>query len=281
MDSFEEAMALMPAELVQAMERYKGFLPEEIRLRCGHRPALFYAGEEHPLEAMPINEETLVRILQRATGASLYQASAALREGYYCTGSLRIGVCGQTTAGRGTGFAHFSSIAVRLPHECRDACDTLKKELTRGGFRNTLILSPPGGGKTTALRNLIRLLSDDGMRIGVIDERGELSADVYDLGRCSDVVSGMNKLSGALLLLRSMAPQLIAADEITAPEDIAAIEEIVGCGTSLLVTAHGKNLADLNTRDSYRRLMNRGVFQRAVLIHIRGNKRHYEVRSLV
>lgn len=280
MDSFDEAMSLMPTELVQAMERHRIFSPEEIRLRCGRQPSLFYAGKEHCVASQPVEEEMLLKILQKATGASLYQAAAALREGYYCSGTLRLGVCGQASRGTGTGFSHFTSLAVRLSHECLGACDTLKNELTRGGFRNTLILSPPGGGKTTALRNLIRLLADDGIRIGVIDERGELSSGVYDLGRCSDVISGMNKLSGALLLLRSMSPQLIAADEITAPEDIAAIEEIVGCGTALLVTAHANRVSDLDKRDRYRRLLERGIFQRAVEIRTSGTDRRYEVREL-
>ncbi len=281
MDPFAAALELMPRKYVAALESYARFRPEELRLRVGRAPAVCFGFGEHPLDASPVEEEDLVRVLQKATGASLYSAADSLRQGYFCVGPLRLGVCGRTCAPeRGSGFSTYSSLNLRIARELRGICAEAARALTRSGFVNTLILSPPGGGKTTALRDLIRLLADGGTRIGVIDERGELSERLYDLGRCSDVISGTDKLSGALLLLRSMTPQIIAADEISAPEDLAAMREIHGCGTGILATAHACGPDDLLRRESYRELVGCGVFRRALVIRAVSGARRYELREL-
>lgn len=281
MDPFAAALALLPQKYVPALEPYARYHPEELRLRVGQAPALSYGFSEHPVSAPKLEEEDLVRVLQKATGASLYSAAESMRKGYFSTGTLRLGVCGRASVQEhGTGYSRYSSISVRLARELPDVCKEAACELYGDGFVNTLILSPPGGGKTTALRDLIRILADGGTRVGVIDERGELDEKLYDLGRCSDVISGTDKLSGALLLLRSMTPQVIAADEISAPQDIAAIREIYGCGTGIVATAHACGTEDLKRRESYRELLRCGVFRKALIIRAVRGKRRYEVKEL-
>ena len=116
--------------------------------------------------------------------------------------------------------------------------------------------------------------------MGVIDERGELSGGVFDLGRCSDVITGTDKLSGALLLLRSMSPQIIAADEISAPQDLLAVEEIYGCGVGLLASAHAADREDLMRRSAYRVLIEKKIFTRLLVIRRGGGKRSYELEAI-
>ena len=281
MDSFSAALELMPKKYVPDLKAHSGRVPEEIRLRVGQAPSVYYGGRERLFSREKVAEEDLVRILEKATGASLYSAAESMRRGFFCTGMLRIGICGKVSAGSaGRGFESYSSLCVRLAHECRGICRSAADRLCENGFENTLILSAPGGGKTTALRDLIRIFSDEGKRVGVVDERGELSREYFDLGRCSDVISGLDKLSGALLLLRSMTPQIIAADEISAPEDLAAMEEIFGCGIGILATAHALDCGDLTRRASYGSLIEKGVFRQALLIRQENGERIYELRKL-
>ena len=281
MDSFSEALALLPKQYASLLNQNRRFDPEELRLRLGRPPSMVIQGAEHPLALPPVREEELSAVLEKATGASLYRAAEALRQGYFCTDSLRLGVCGNVTAQNGgTGFTSYSSLCIRLAHDCRGICSRAAEELFADGLENTLILSPPGGGKTTALRDLIRNLSCRGVRIGVIDERGELSNRVFDLGPCTDVITGSDKLSGALLLLRSMAPQIIAMDEISAPADIEAVQKIFGCGTGLIATAHAKGIEDLSRREIYRELLRHNVFRRVLTIRREGSERLYELESL-
>ena len=144
-------------------------------------------------------------------------------------------------------------------------------------------------GKTTLLRDLIRALSDgDGvppMRVGVADERGELAAmcegvPQFQIGSHTDVLDGCPKGQGLLMLLRGMNPQVMAADEITAPEDVAALEMAANCGVALLATAHGAGLEDLRRRPLYRRLLSLNVFQRLVVITVENGGRRYAVHTL-
>ena len=147
------------------------------------------------------------------------------------------------------------------------------------------MLSPPGGGKTTALRELIRLLSDSGLRCAVADERNELAASdmgqaQFDLGTHSDVLTGVNKAQAAIMLLRGMNPQIVAMDEITRREDAEAIRELYGCGVGLLASAHAVSPEDMRCRSLYRELLDGEIFARLLIISSRDGRRSYEVRCL-
>ena len=136
------------------------------------------------------------------------------------------------------------------------------------------------------LRDLIRAISSGencpARRVGIADERGELAAvaggaPTLDIGPRSDVMSDCPKAVGLMTLLRGMNPQVLAVDEVTAEEDVAAMSQAVGCGVTLLATAHGGTLADLDRRPLYRELMAQGVFGRLVVIWGTGSERRYTV----
>ena len=187
--------------------------------------------------------------------------------------------------GQLAGFRDFSSLAIRLPRECRGICDGFIDRLTQPGLENTLIVSPPGLGKTTLLRELIRVLSDRGTRVAVLDERNELSASSggkqhFDLGRCSDVLVGVPKGTGVGMLLRGMNPQVIAMDEISAGEDKQVIERIIGCGVSILASAHGRDRHDMLRRPMYRELFEMGAFSNVLTISRDSENRRYSLERL-
>ena len=187
--------------------------------------------------------------------------------------------------GQLAGFRDFSSLAIRLPRECRGICNGFIDRLTQSGLENTLIVSPPGLGKTTLLRELIRVLSDRGTRVAVLDERNELSASTggkqhFDLGRCSDVLVGVPKGTGVGMLLRGMNPQVIAMDEISAGEDKQVIERIIGCGVSILASAHGRDRHDMLRRPMYRELFEMGAFSNVLTISRDGENRRYSLERL-
>ena len=284
MDSFQRALQLLPAECRKIVQAIGPQRVEEIRLRRGQAPALVIAGKERRLTLPALREEDLIQVLERASSASLHASAEAMTESYLSCGGLRIGVCGTVDLRDGAvhGYRRYSSLNIRIPRAFPGILDHLMEREYGAGFQNTLVVSPPGGGKTTALREMIRWLSERGVRMGVIDERDELSAagegeKGFDLGPCSDVLVNCPKMKAAMLLLRTMSPQVIAMDEITKEEDAAAVREIQGCGVGLLASAHGESVENLLARTLYRELFSSGVFSRVLVIGAQGGNRSYQM----
>lgn len=287
MDSFQAACELLPSSLRRQIESFGYRQPEEIRLRSGRQPSLMIEGQEEELVGDKLNVDILTQVLERATGASLHAAMPAMVNGYISYKGIRIGLCGNGIMYQGqlVGLREFSSVVIRMPRECQGVCDGIVDQLRQGGLENTLIVSPPGLGKTTLLRELIRVLADTGTRVGVLDERNELSASnggrqSFDLGRYSDVLVGIPKEAGAEMLLRGINPEVIAMDEISAEEDKKVIERIIGCGVSILASAHGRDRLDMLRRPMYRELFEMGAFSNILTISRTGKERHYSLERL-
>lgn len=278
---FEQAVRVLPLRLRQeamALPADQRARVEELRLRWGRPMAAVLPEGERPLGGGPVTGQELEQLLELASRASFHTVADQLRRGYLTVeGGHRVGLCG--------------TAVVRVARQAVGAARPVSDRLLRreGTLYSTLILAPPGAGKTTLLRDLIRAASDgEGMtphRVGVADERGEVAAlwngrPQLEVGARTDVLEGCPKALALMLLLRSMNPQVLAADEITAPEDVRALISAAGCGAALLATAHGWDRRDLEERPLYRELMAAGVFRRLVLIRREGDRRRYEVEEL-
>ena len=287
MDNLDRAAFLLPPDMRSAAAAAAD--AEEFRLRTGFRPTFLCRGTETVLPGCrTVLADDLDGVLERATAASVHTAQSSIKNGFVTVaGGIRIGICGSVIAsdGRIMGMKRLSGAAIRIPREVRSCADSTYGAVTDGGFKSTVIISPPGGGKTTYLRELIRRLSDNGMRIGLANECGEVAA-VWDgmaqfsVGRCTDVMTDAPKGAAALMLLRSMNPSILAMDEITAPEDTGAALEAVGCGVELLCTAHAGSVEEFRARPLYRQLVRGGVFKRAVIIGFRHGRRVYSAEDL-
>ena len=285
MNTWTRAVSLLP-------ERYQKPLAswgegEEIRLRTGRAPCVLRGGQEHRFSDDCITERDLERTLEKVTGASMHTVTNALREGYISYQGIRIGVCGTAIEidEDFQGFRVLSSLAIRVPSEHKGLCDRLFTTLYPEGFQNTLVISAPGGGKTTLVRELIRCLSERGTRMAVVDERNELSGSDgacarFDLGAHTDVLIGVSKLPASLMLLRGMNPQIIAMDEISEKKDMEAIHQIIGCGVGLLASAHASSLEDLNRRALYRDILENHIFTKLITIRFENGVRRYDVQAL-
>jgi len=262
---------------------------EEFRLRIGRPLSVATPEGEEYLGENVISKKDIDILIEMATGASSYSSAEQIRSGYLTVrGGFRIGLCGSVIMKNDElwNFSSISSAAIRISKEIIGAADGIIFRLTdKNRFGSTLIISPPGGGKTTLLRDVVRCLSEKGIRISLIDERGEIAV-MYrgeaqlDVGSCTDILDACPKAIGIPMVLRAMNPQIIAVDEITALEDIKAMALAVGCGVGLLATIHAGNVGDLLEKSLYRELLSNQAFQQAVLIRHLTNERTYVIEEL-
>ena len=297
-ESYIRAMSVLPAVLHDQVRLSEALMAkaEEIRLRMGRPVSVLLPEGELVTGTRPVTREDISGVIEIATGASAYTARDSFKAGYITArGGVRVGVSGSavTNGGEITGFRAISSVAIRVSREFVGVAEKVVPELMPDGkFYSTLIISPPGGGKTTLLRDMVRLLSDGdpdlgikGRRVSLADERSEVAGMMdgvpqKDVGARTDIIDGCGKDRAVMMMLRAMNPEIIALDEITDPADIAAIECAANCGVKLLATAHAENLDDLKSRRMYLQLLHTGVFRKAVFIERSGGKRTYRVRDL-
>ena len=172
---------------------------------------------------------------------------------------------------------HISFINIRIAHQIKGcANEVLPYIYNDERVLHTLIISPPGGGKTTLLRDMVRCISDGngickGMNVGVVDERSEIAACYMgvpqnDVGIRTDILDACPKAEGMLMMLRSMNPKVIAVDEIGGREDIDVISYVINSGCSILATVHGYSIDDIRTKPVLRKLVDEKAFERYIVL---------------
>ena len=217
-------------------------------------------------------------MLDRLSRGSLYAYRDNIINGYIPIGEgIRVGVCGRLSYENGSavGVSDVSSFVFRIPTgECAFSSELLSVYRERG-LSGLLIYSPPGVGKTTALRSLARGLGSGrcASRVCVIDERCEFDGeDYFD---CEvDILSGYKKRDGIEIAARTMSPGVIMVDEI-GPGEAPALSDVVRCGVPIVATAHARSVEELYSRAEIASLLELGAFGTLVGISYRGG--HYAI----
>lgn len=257
----------------------------EIRLRTGKPLFLVYSGGERCLkikgrEPYLVTGQDLKETLEYVSGYSLYACEDEIRQGYISVqGGHRIGVAGKVILDGNhiRGMKYISCINVRLSHQVLGCANAVMPYIQDGEhLSHTLIISPPRGGKTTLLRDVIRQLSNGredipGVTVGVVDERSELAGSWQgipqnDLGLRTDILDACPKAEGMQMLVRAMSPDVVAVDELGREEDFRAVESVIHCGCCLIATAHGNSLEDVLRQPFFQKLKEMEIFEKYIVL---------------
>lgn len=259
--AWDALLGILPRWMRQDVDGMGKDTMQELRLRINAPPELILESESRWLRRS-CSKQDVDFCIQAASRYSPW-AAESIRKGFITApGGHRIGLCGLALyrEGQMTGLREISSLCIRVardhPGIARNAPET----------GSVVIIGAPGWGKTTMLRDLIRKRSQR-ESVAVVDERGELFPQGYDIGQRTDILLGCRKREGLDQVVRTMGPQCVAVDEITAEEDCTGLLQAAGCGITLLATAHAGSRKEFINRPIYDPLIRKGIFQWILVMH--------------
>jgi len=280
-----EIVSKLPKKITQMFSTVSGENLQEIRFRVGQPSMLYYSdrksylgknGECSQGDAFVFENSDIEEVVANFCQHSVYAYSENIKDGFITlSGGHRVGIGGRAVANKDgiSNLTEFSSVNIRIAREYKDSAKEIVAVLMeKERIYNTIIIAPPGAGKTTILRDIARRMSQN-YKVTIIDERFEiaaqrLGASQFDIGLETDVLSGFSKSDGITHALRSLSPDVIICDEIGSRDDVISLENILKGGCKIITTMHGYSIKEAKEKKC--ELMS--LFEMAVLLHKENGK---------
>lgn len=240
---------------------------------------LYYCGK-----SIVLSHDDIGDIVFKACENSVYAYNDCIKEGYISYGGIRIGLCGRFVLENGNvkTMKDFSGLCIRIPHEIKGCAERifdaliindLKGDLSRSRIKSALIISPPGVGKTTFLRDITRVISEKTHKnVLVIDEKNEISGREFDLGESSDVLLECDKRFGFYTAIKTLCPDVLIADELTNATEADGALFAKLSGVTVICSVHAENYRDALKKDYLKNAFKNGCFDLFITLKREGEK---------
>lgn len=279
----EYILKCLPTQLAKLILEHNIQKLEEIRIRA-NKPVILKLGQVEIVLNYTITTNEIIGILQNICNNSIYTYQNQICNGFITLpGGNRVGIAGNVVIkdGQVSNISYIYSLNFRISHQINGASDNILKyvlDTENNTIFNTLIVSPPGAGKTTMIRDLAKRISNGineinfrGLDVSIIDERGEIAAmtkgiTFNDVGIRTDVLDNVPKSIGIRMAVRSMAPKVIIADEIGNKDDVNIINYAICSGVKCIFSAHGSNMEDLLKNNEINKIINLQLFSKIIFL---------------
>lgn len=279
----EYILKCLPTQLAKLILEHNIQKLEEIRIRA-NKPVILKLRQVEIVLNYTITTNEIIGILQNICNNSIYTYQNQICNGFITLpGGNRVGIAGNVVIkdGQVSNISYIYSLNFRISHQINGASDNILKyvlDTENNTIFNTLIVSPPGAGKTTIIRDLAKRISNGineinfrGLDVSIIDERGEIAAmtkgiTFNDVGIRTDVLDNVPKSIGIRMAVRSMAPKVIIADEIGNKDDVNIINYAICSGVKCIFTAHGSNMEDLLKNNEINKIINLQLFSKIIFL---------------
>ncbi len=279
----EYILKCLPTQLAKLILEHNIQKLEEIRIRA-NKPVILKLGQVEIVLNYTITTNEIIGILQNICNNSIYTYQNQICNGFITLpGGNRVGIAGNVVIkdGQVSNISYIYSLNFRISHQINGASDNILKyvlDTENNTIFNTLIVSPPGAGKTTIIRDLAKRISNGineinfrGLDVSIIDERGEIAAMTKgiifnDVGIRTDVLDNVPKSIGIRMAVRSMAPKVIIADEIGNKDDVNIINYAICSGVKCIFTAHGSDMEDLLKNNEINKIINLQLFSKIIFL---------------
>ena len=270
----ESLINLFPERVRIEVNKYIKKNIQEIRIGIG-KPCILIENQEEIILKNIVSKLDMKYIIQKISNYSIYAYEEEIRQGFITIkGGHRVGIAGQCVMenDRVKTIKNIVSLNIRICHEIIGCSDRIMRYInTKDRINNTIIVSPPGCGKTTLLRDIANKLSCFGKRVSIIDERSEIAAcDIgiprLQVGLRTDVLDNCKKSIGMIMAIRSLSPEVIICDEIGSEEDIRALFFAYNSGITIITTVHGYDINDVINRNSFSKLIENKIIKKIIVL---------------
>ncbi|ASN05277.1 stage III sporulation protein AA [Virgibacillus necropolis] len=278
----DEIVRLFPEHIKDAIQRKvqdRWTELQEIRFRLNQPIELIYDSKIDWIHSVKPESQDGIFVLNQLSNFSLYRMEDELREGYITIeGGHRVGLAGKVNTLGGTvkAIQHITFFNIRIAKQKINVASPIIPYMYKEKYMNTLFIGAPQTGKTTLIRDIVRLIATGwkdipAKKVAVIDERSEIGGSIkgvpqHNVGIRTDVMDACPKAEGMMMMIRSMSPDVLVVDEIGSKKDVQALMEAILAGVVVVCSVHGQTLEEIKKRPSMQTLFQQNVFKRFVLL---------------